>query len=435
MSLTPLLLSGQGRSGTTWLMSLLASDRRVAFDLVYPYERRYLTYIAQFARLFEGPEFLDNLNPDFARFDAFGVGGRLPESPAWKLTDSLEAQIPVPDRRQWFNEMWRIFADHLCTSRPGTEFYAEKTPVWMPHMVRESFPARTMYLIRDPRDIFISANAFMKKKDYYGFKRGPEDSDLDHARSVCASFVEYVTNYVADRDRDDCLLLRYEDLVGNTKQALAALEAATGLVLDAGAGAERFASHGTAASLALTEARWRREGLPKDVGELFEGCAGAELAHLGYPTGPPADHTTIPAIDFGLGGVDLGTLVTSPDGRFERSSDGHASIHLSGSDFWMVLPLEPFEANEVTEIWLCVKGGAGETSSIYWAGPGESLGPDRAIHLFYQPSQHWQTIRFRVGAHPAWRGDIHLVRLDVFNSGRGGRLEGQGKVQWVRLVG
>ena len=35
--------------------------------------------------------------------------------------------------------------------------------------------------------------------------------------------------------------------------------------------------------------------------------------------------------------------------RFERSSDGHASIHLSGSDFWMVLPLEPFEANEVTE--------------------------------------------------------------------------------------
>jgi LPS sulfotransferase NodH len=59
MSLTPILLSGQGRSGSTWLMSLLASDRRMAFDLVYPYERRYLTYFAQFARLFERREFLE----------------------------------------------------------------------------------------------------------------------------------------------------------------------------------------------------------------------------------------------------------------------------------------------------------------------------------------------------------------------------------------
>ena len=185
---------------------------------------------------------------------------------------AVRVAVGTGPRRQWFNEMWRIFADHLCTSRPGTEFYAEKTPVSMPHMVRESFPARTMYLIRDPRDIFISANAFMKKKDYYGFMRGPEDSDLDHARSVCASFVEYVTNYVADRDRDDCLLLRYEDLVGNTKEALAALEAATGLVLDAGAGAEHFASHGTAASLALTEARWRREALPKEAANFSKGA-------------------------------------------------------------------------------------------------------------------------------------------------------------------
>ncbi|HEY1221057.1 MAG: sulfotransferase [Bryobacteraceae bacterium] len=435
MSLTLILLSGQGRSGTTWLMSLLASDRRVAFDLVYPYEARFLTYIAQFARLFEKREFLDNLNPDFSRFDGFGVGGCLPASPAWKPADPLETRIPVPDSRQWFNQTWRIFADHLCRSRPGTEFYAEKALVWVPDMVREFFPTRTIYLFRDPRDVYISANAFMKKKDYYGFMRRPEDSDLDHARSVCASFVGYATNYLADRGRDDCLLVRYEDLVGDTKAALAALEAAMGLVLDGGAGAEHFGSHGTAASLALTEERWRREGLPNGVEDLFERSAGAELARLGYPGALPAGRSAIPSVDFGLGGVDLGTVVTSPDGRFERSSDSHAGIRLSGSDFWMILPLEPFAADEVAEIWLCVKGGAGETCSVYWAGPGESPGEDRAIHLFYQPSRHWQIIRFRVGAHPAWRGEIRVVRLDVFNSGRGGWLEGHGEIQWVRLVG
>jgi hypothetical protein len=434
MSLTPILLSGQGRSGSTWLMSLLASDRRMAFDLIYPYERKYLTYFAQFSRLFEKREFLESLNPDFANFEGFGVGGRLPSNPFWKPDHVAEAQIPVPDRRQWFDELWRMFSDHLCKSRPGTEFFAEKSPAWLPQMVLESFPSRTIYLIRDPRDVFVSANAFMRKKDYYSFMRRPEDTDLDHARSVCASFVGYVTNYAADSERDDTLLLRYEDVVSNRKEALARLEAATGLVLDGSAGAEHFASHGTAGQLAQTAGRWSREGLPDGVGALFEECAGAELSRLGHPAAAPARRPAIPTVDLGLGGVALDALAASPDGHFDRASNGHAAVHLSGSDFWFLLPLQPFDAAGVKELWLCVKGGAGDTCSLYWAGPGESPGEERAIHLFYQPSQHWQIIRFSVGTHPAWCGQIHVVRLDVFNSCRGGPLDGRGEIQWVRLV-
>ncbi|MGA2157130.1 MAG: sulfotransferase [Bryobacteraceae bacterium] len=431
--MTLILLSG-GRNGSTWLMSMLASDPRVAFDLVFPYEARYLTYIAQFSRLFENREFAYSLTPGPATFAGLGEG-RFPESPAWKPRTSPEAQIPVPDRRQWFSGMWRMFDEHLRKSRPGTDFYAEKVLVWVPHMVREFFPSRTIYLFRDPRDVYISANAFMKKGDYYGFERRSGDSDLDHARSLCVSFLIYVTNYLADRRRDDCLLLRYEDLVGNTKAALAPLEAATGLMLDAGAGAQHFRSHGTAPSVALSEGRWRREGLPKGVGEFFERTAGGELVRLGYPSMPPAGHSAFPSVDFGLGGVDLDALAISPDGRFERSSDGYASIHLSGSDFWMVLPLEPVQAEEVTEIWLCVKGGGGDHCSVYWLGPGGTLGEDCAIHVFYQPSQHWHIIRFRVSAHPAWSGEIRVVRLDLFNSACGGSLDGHGEIQWVRLVG
>jgi hypothetical protein len=407
----------------------------MAFDLVYPYERRYLTYIAQFARLFDRREFLSNLNQDFARFDGMGAGGRLPETPARKPEYSPDVQIPAPDAREWFDRMWGMFSDHLCRWRPATEFYAEKTPVWLPHMVRESFQSRTIYLFRDPRDIFISANAFMKKRDRIGFLRRPQDSDLEYSRSVCAGFVEYVTNYAADSGRDDTLLLRYEDLVANMKEALSRLEAATGLVVDGSAGAEHFASHGTADQLAQTAGRWSCEGLPDGVGALFEECAGAELARLGYPAAAPEGRPAVPAVDLCLGGVALDALVASPDGHFERASNGHAAVQLSGSDFWFLLPLEPFDAAGVKELWLCVKGGAGDTCSLYWAGPAESPDEDRAIHLFYQPSQHWQIIRFRVGTHPAWSGQIHVVRLDVFNSCRGGSLEGRGEIQWVRLVG
>jgi len=49
--LTPVLVSGYGRSGTTALMALLATDPRVAFDRRYPFENRYLTYLVKFCLL------------------------------------------------------------------------------------------------------------------------------------------------------------------------------------------------------------------------------------------------------------------------------------------------------------------------------------------------------------------------------------------------
>jgi hypothetical protein len=76
------------------------------------------------------------------------------------------------------------------------------------------------------------------------------------------SFVGYVTNYAADSGRDDTLLLRYEDLVANMKEALSRLEAATGLVVDGSAGAEHFASHGTAGQLAQTAGAMEPRGPP-----------------------------------------------------------------------------------------------------------------------------------------------------------------------------
>src|SRR5437868_4050582 len=51
MDLIPILISGCGRSGTTMLMELLATDARVVFDRRYPNENRYLTYLAKFALL------------------------------------------------------------------------------------------------------------------------------------------------------------------------------------------------------------------------------------------------------------------------------------------------------------------------------------------------------------------------------------------------
>src|SRR5439155_26715067 len=50
-NLAPILIAGCGRSGTTALTELLATDPRTAFDRRYPNENRYLTYLAKFALL------------------------------------------------------------------------------------------------------------------------------------------------------------------------------------------------------------------------------------------------------------------------------------------------------------------------------------------------------------------------------------------------
>ncbi|MBV9860256.1 MAG: hypothetical protein JO038_09170, partial [Alphaproteobacteria bacterium] len=46
-SLTPILIAGFGRSGTTALMAMLGQDRRVVMGRTYPFEDRYLTHLAK----------------------------------------------------------------------------------------------------------------------------------------------------------------------------------------------------------------------------------------------------------------------------------------------------------------------------------------------------------------------------------------------------
>jgi len=90
MSLTPILVDGYGRSGTTALMTLLGSDPRVVFDRRYPFENRYLTYLAKFALL----------------TDRAGVGRHLDAVQLYDYDDGHFGTFP------WKTNRWR------ATTRP-----------------------------------------------------------------------------------------------------------------------------------------------------------------------------------------------------------------------------------------------------------------------------------------------------------------------------
>ncbi|HET9198530.1 MAG TPA: hypothetical protein VFN92_09800, partial [Solirubrobacterales bacterium] len=50
-ALTPLLVDGSGRDGTTLVMQLFGTAAEIAFDRTYPYEQRYFSYLLYWSRL------------------------------------------------------------------------------------------------------------------------------------------------------------------------------------------------------------------------------------------------------------------------------------------------------------------------------------------------------------------------------------------------
>src|SRR5262245_6681528 len=104
-ALTPILVAGSGRSGTTMLMELLGTDPRVAFDRVYPFENRYLSYFAKFAllsgRLGKGEE------PEGTRSSAFDTDVIGP--PPWPTVPPPGVSFMALPPAELLRGMWTAF--------------------------------------------------------------------------------------------------------------------------------------------------------------------------------------------------------------------------------------------------------------------------------------------------------------------------------------
>jgi hypothetical protein len=235
MDLIPILVAGFGRSGTTALMALLGSAPQVTFDRAPPFEDRYLTYFAKLAALLERRGFHDAwTGEELCDFDSGRFGGLPWLPPGGGLPARLE-----PPPAEWLQALWALLSDRARWQQPAARFYAEKVPAWVPALARAALPAvwvQTLYLFRDPRDQFLSANAFMRARGYFGFGRAAADSDTDHARNLAHAVLEYFENFRADRGRDDCTLVRYEELASERATLAERLARRLVLPLDPAAG-------------------------------------------------------------------------------------------------------------------------------------------------------------------------------------------------------
>ncbi len=294
----PLLLLGLGRSGTTYAMRLIAGHPGILAPGGHPYEMRPPVWLWHAAQVMSAPGADASMHPDgFESRDA----GRLGYNP-YRSRDWEDAAGP-PAVVRWQEEGLPAAAIefckrqvdefvHCCTAaRPvPPRFVAQKMLVSLTrHFVHNIYPgARDVFLVRDFRDVWLSARSFNRKRGGSSFGREGFASDLDWLRGLAFSTRQLRLAHLAAGP--DALTLHYEELMRDPATALTrvlaglGLDAAPDLVrcLVAVAGAEdRDAElHRTSGSGAAVE-RWRKEMTPEEMAAAADAF-GEDLRYFGY---------------------------------------------------------------------------------------------------------------------------------------------------------
>lgn len=288
-----------GRSGTTLLMELLASSPQVALERKYPFESRYLTYLVHWAQLL-GRSVSPSANWNAETF----FSERLDSIRPFPDVDAPFLCTPSGTSPLWANcllacwsEFSRVTASatqHNLSSNHPVIYYAEKTPKWCYSTIVQIMPIRGIYMVRDPRDVLISAMQFDKKRGMPGALT--RQWNLDDPKELAefeastlplmrSRLREIITAKDSSKEGADVLVVRYEDLVlnpaGETKRIGHWLNLELSWEEAISSSKQYLSQHQTSEEPRASTERWKRE-LPAHVNDLYVQHLGTELESVGY---------------------------------------------------------------------------------------------------------------------------------------------------------
>lgn len=284
-TLVPLLVRTFGRTGSTLLMQVLGTNERVCFEREYPFEHRYLSYVFNLARLVDTPV-TDRTawNNDILFQTRSPLVGGLPYGKVQSFDKTWLS-------RELFRSTWEQFsrgmrqASGLADDVPA--WYAEKAPHRVADLADELLDARSLYLLRDPRDEMVSIKSFNAKRGFHAFGWTDEDDDASYARRICEQRRGFMRRLLSLQTDEHRIAIRYEDLIRDGVAETRRLSDWLGVELDytrAIGNKDIEQRHMTSTDPAASVERWRRE-LEPDVLAIFERELGAELTGLGYALG------------------------------------------------------------------------------------------------------------------------------------------------------
>jgi hypothetical protein len=222
----PVMISSLGRTGTTWLMRLLAEHPRIVAQRIYPYETRASGYWMHVLKVLTEPSDVYRSSNVETFPENLSCVGHHPHYYTRPTSESLLTCQGQIDR--WMGRVYIERVAALCQESID-EFYSnvarfqqELPPLYfvekypqaghLPWMIWSLYPkAREIFLVRDFRDMFCSMIAFDRKRGSQAFGRKQQDTEEEFIRTLYRNASRLLADWKARSARSH--LLRYEDLV------------------------------------------------------------------------------------------------------------------------------------------------------------------------------------------------------------------------------
>lgn len=292
----PLLLTTQGRTGSTWLTWLLHQHPQVYCYRPFEVDARAGSYwMTVLQRLSDPTSSLRQVIPDGWLVDEWWLGGRRlptrslgdPELERWLACESVHELADLMAGR-----IQAIYGQMAASA--GSRFFLEKHAPGQAatDLLTEVFPgAREVVLMRDLRDRFCSVLAFNHKRGYQDFGRNAVATDEQYVEAMRIEGQALLDHW---RGRDgDAWLVRYEDLildpVGTLRPVLRFLGVDEALAEQMLASATHevtaeMEQHRTAPDPSASIGRWRSD-LDDPLKDLCTRAFAPIHEAFGYPAG------------------------------------------------------------------------------------------------------------------------------------------------------
>jgi hypothetical protein len=269
--LTPLLLTANGRSGTTYLMQLMSQHPAVSIFDHYPYEHNQAAYFVNLYRTLNHEPDGQLREQSYAHLVARHEGwlsanpflSSSNEAAAWYRSEYRDGAA------NFTRDMSSAYYQHLAimAGKAQAHYFAECIipSLDLANYFKQLWPdCREILLVRDMRDLLCSVLAFNRQRGHASFGREIVESDAD--------YVDYVLSQAAAdmlrawQQRGESMhLLRYEELVSDTPSTLDRLFDHLGIENSAALRSQIITScvstqgHRTSAAASGSIGRWRSE--------------------------------------------------------------------------------------------------------------------------------------------------------------------------------
>ncbi len=295
----PLLLLGMGRSGTTYMMQLLAAHPEILVPGPYPYEMRQPVWLWHAASVMSAPGSMTSMQPDGLEAERVEWLGYNPyRSRDWEKVAGADAAMAWQEEElplaciDFCKEQVDDFSDRCVEGRPTVpRFVAQKmliTPTR--YFVSNIYAqAREIILVRDFRDVWLSARSFNLKRGRESFQRNQFPNDRAWMEGLAFSSRQMRLAHGAAGGQAQ--VVRYEDLIRDPHTTLSRLfdflgidgsSLRVGAVTAAASNkdADATVEHRTSVKTG-TVPRWEAEMTP-DEKAIAERVFGEDLAYFGY---------------------------------------------------------------------------------------------------------------------------------------------------------